>query len=219
MPWFDAQTIDPATGSQQFPVGTHLVVAKSSARVAVKDKPTEFFLALTCEIIDGQFKGQSGVYRLNLWNANAQATEIAAKQLSALCHVTGRYQLNDMSNPCVELFNVPFRIIVQPQTDAQYTQIVGVLDANGNAPVKQTAQPAPQQQPQYQAPQPQPAQAPPAPSWGNPPQQPAPHSPGPGGAAPGWGQPAPQQQPAQAPQGQPSWSQAPAGGAQPSWGR
>ena len=223
MTWFDATSVDPATAQSQFPVGRHPVVIKSSQSLPVKDKPNAGLLALSCEIIDGPSKGITGVYRLNLWSDNAQAADIASKQLSAICHVTGIYNLNDTVNRCSELFGKPFCVIVSQQTaNPQYTQVDGVTDMQGNPPMKgqpaatqtQPAQPAPQPaQPGWPVnaqPQAQPASTPAqtvAPSWGGAQQPP--------GSAQGWTQPPAPAAPAQA---APPWSQQPAP-AQPAWSR
>ena len=37
-------------------------------------------------MIDGEFKGRSVFDRLNLWNPNSQAVDIAQRSLSAICH-------------------------------------------------------------------------------------------------------------------------------------
>lgn len=231
MAWFDARQFDPAQGSSNLPVGRHLVVIKSGARVPVKDKPNEGLLLFGLEIVHGTHTGVTGQYRLNMWNANPQSAEIAAKQLSAICHVVNHY---DLESPIAqELWGKPFHILVeqQPPPNEKYTQIVGVQDQNGNAPVKgQAPQAAPQGQPttmQYPQQPVQPPQQPPqqpvaatAPTWqppgvGGAPQQPMQP------AAPSWGAPQgqpPMQQPQQP--AQPSWSQQPTGqapGAPPSW--
>jgi len=216
MAWFDATQHDPATGSAQWPLGRHIVAVRKSERTAVKDKPHDGMLVLHCEVLDGPHKGGVYPYRLNLWNSNPQASEIAHKQLSAVCHVTGVYQLNAQGpgQDCMELFGKPFGVIVEPQTDPKYTQVVGVTDTNGNPPSRQ-ASPPPSQQPQ---PGWQPnASAPPA-GAGNPAAQPSwqPGAPAaPNGAAPPWqaGGPAPGPQ-----QGAPSWAAQPPTG-QPSWQR
>lgn len=225
MAWFDATVIDPAQGASGFPLGKHLVIIKGSAQVAAKGDANNGLLNLTCQIIEGENKGHEGVYRLNMWHTNPQTREIAGRQLSALCHVTGKYKL-EIPNPMgAEMFNIPFFIQVTKQKDnSEYTEISAVFDAAGNAPVKGQApasapqaayQPPPQTQPQAaQPPQGQPAwQQPQAQPQQQPAQQPA--------QQPSWQPPATggapiQQQPA-AGQGQPSWAQQPAGGAQPSW--
>lgn len=200
MPWFDATTVDPATGGGNLPLGVHPAIIKSSAVKPTKDN-TGGLLELTVEIIDGAHKGMQGVYRLNLWNANPQSVEIAGKQLSALCHVTNTWHLNAEPKGS-ELYNKPFKIVVEQQKapNDQYTQISAVLDIAGNAPVKGQAGAAPQQQPQpgyTPAPAPLPSQAAPAP-WGPPPN-----------VAPAAG---PVNSPPQA------WSQQPPAGANAPWG-
>jgi hypothetical protein len=203
MGWFDATQIDPATAQSQFPIGRHPVIIKSSASLAVKDKPNEGLLALTCEIIDGPSKGVTGVYRLNLWNSNPQAAEIASKQLSAICHVTGVYQLNDTVNRCSELFGKPFCVIVSAQqADARYTQVDGVTDMAGNPPAKGNV-------PSQAAPHPQAAAA--AQGW----QQAAPSQAQPPQGGPSWQQPPAQAQPNNP---APAWAQQP-NNPSPAWAR
>lgn len=180
---FDATQIDPTQGAGQLPVSDgmgHLVVISASIAKETKEK-TGGLLELTLEIIDGPSKGASGPYRLNLWNNSPQAAEIAAKQLSAICHVTGVFQVNDSA----QLHGKPFRVVVGAQTDPKYTQVNKVLDVNGNEPGKPpthqpTQQTAPQTNPagfggQQQAPQQAAAGA-----WGS---QPAAASPPPPPAA------------------------------------
>ncbi len=226
--WFDPTQYDPSMGDGQFPIGTFPVIIKSSRTQAVKDKPNEGLLVFSCDIIDGPHKGGSGPIRLNIWNGNPQAVEIAQRQLSAICHVTGTYGLRDTVNRGSELFGKPFVVIVQSQpNDDKRTQVVGFLDMNGNPPVKAGTGPAPQG---HQPPPPQ-QPAPAAPAWGSPsaavPAQLAPAS-----GAPAWGQQAPQtpatpatsapgwgaQSPSPPQGGTPSWSQQPAPAA-PAWGR
>lgn len=236
--WFDASKIDPAQGSSNFPVGNHVVCIRNSRQSATKAGDSGM-LILGCEILDGPSKGMMGDYRLNIWHTNPQTTEIAHKQLSALCHVTGRHQLNDQQNMCSEMFGIPFRINVVPQeNNPQYTQVASVADINNQPPTKgqmpASAQQAPQQ-PAYQPPQQ--AQAPgwapqgqmpiasPAPSWQPPGQGPAPAPAAqPSWTPPGVGGPAQAPQPSQFQQPQqqapaaPSWAQQPQGAApQPSW--
>lgn len=161
---FNARNIPPASvGVSQLPVSDpklgHLVVITDS-----EVKPTKAgdggLLELTCTIIDGEHKGASGTYRLNLWNPSEKARNIANAQMSALCHVTGVFDVQDSR----QLHDKPFRVIVALQkgneenknNEAGYTEIKGVKDANGNDPGKTNAggmqQAQPQQQPQPQQP-------------------------------------------------------------------
>lgn len=78
----------------------------------------------------------------NLWNQSAQAVEIANKELSALCHATGVYNL-DWTNEGAALRNARCRIEVAPQTkNPEYMEIKRVFDMQGNEP----GRPAQQQQ-------------------------------------------------------------------------
>lgn len=229
---FNAQQFDPTQGVGGLPIGKHPVVVDSS-EVKPNKENNGGYLQLNLKIIDGPQTGTVGAYRLNLYHSNQQTVEIAHRQLSAVCHVTGVFMLQDSA----QLHNIPFIAEVGPQkNDAQYTEVKKVFDINGNEPGKagqgqapaQPAAAAPQgfgqqqQQPQQPAQgfgQP-PAQQPPAQAaWGAPAgQQQAPQA-APQDNAPAWGQQPAQQPPAQQPAAA-GWQQgaAPAG-ANPPWGQ
>ncbi len=190
---FNAQQYDPTQGVGSLPIGKHPVIVESSEVKANKANDGGY-LQLNLRIIDGPQQGTTGAYRLNLYHSNQQTVEIAHRQLSAICHVIGVFQVTDSS----QLHNLPFLIEVGPQkNDPQYTEVKKVFDMNGNEPGKAGAGAA-AAQPQQQQPQGQPNGA-----WG--------------------GQQQPAQQPAQQPQGgaawggQPAQNPAPQGG-QPAWG-
>jgi hypothetical protein len=215
MAWFDATQVDPATGSTALPVGTYPVVIRKSSRKGVKDNSNSGMLVLTLEIIDGPHKGQSGDYRLNLWNENKQAAEIAGRQLSALCHVIGIYQLNATGEgqDCAELFGKPFVVVVDVQAaNEKYTEVKQVLDMQGRGPIRQAAPPVQQQPPAG------------GPSWGAQggqaqPQQQYPAQQAAPADQPSWGGGQPtQQQPPGGGANAPSWAQQPASD-KPSWAR
>lgn len=204
---FDARTVDPTQGAGSLPVGKHPVVITASEIKPTSDN-SGGMLVLDLQIIDGPNKGTTGNYRLNLYNKSAKACEIAHKQMSAVCHVTGIYNVTDSS----QLHNIPFVIEVALQSGEEaaakgYTEVKRVYDMQGNEPGKQGQPPAaPQPQAQQFAPPAQQQAAAPAPAaaWGTPTQQQA-AAPAPAPAA-AWGNQAGQQQAA-----------APAGGAP--WGR
>ena len=62
-------------------------------------------------MLDGPYKGRKLFDRLNLVNANPQTVEIAQRTLSAICHATGRMQVQDSE----ELHLIPFIADVQVQ--------------------------------------------------------------------------------------------------------
>ncbi len=195
---FDARNVDPTQSVPQLPVGRHPVVITHSELKENKNKDGGF-LELILTITEGPAKGQSGAYRLNLYHSNGQTVEIAYRQLSAICHAVGVYQVQDSQ----QLHNLPFMVDVglQKSEDAAkkgYTQVERIYDRNGNEPGKPAQQGAAQ-----------PAAAAggaPAGGWGGAPGQGQP-GPGPGQqqpAAPGGWQGQPQgQQPAAQPQGAP----------------
>lgn len=234
---FNPMDHDPTqSGMGGLPVGKHPVVIKGAEL-----KPTQAgdggLVEFELEIIDGPSRGSKGAYRLNLYNKSEKAARIAHSQLSALCHVTGQFQLGADGRQLSVLFGIPFVVEVQPQkSDANYTEIVKVYDMGGNEPGKSggagNAAPQGGQQGgqqgggnwggQQQAPQ---GQQPPNPAagqgWGGQPQQGQPQGQQggtPNGGAGAWGggqqQPQQPQQPAQGQGG--GWNQgAPQGGQQP----
>ena len=228
---FNAQQYDPTQGGGSLPVGRHPVIIESSEVKANKANDGGY-LQLNVKLIDGPQTGTTGAYRLNLYHSNPQTAEIAHRQLSAICHCVGVFNVQDSS----QLHNIPFIIEVGLQKGEEaaqkgYTEVKKVFDINGNEPGK-AGQGAPAAQPQQQPAQggfgqQQPAQQPAAqpqgnaPAWGG--GQPAQQQPqgAPAGNAPAWGQQPAQQPAAQQPAQQAGgWQQggaAPAGGAP--WGQ
>jgi hypothetical protein len=186
---FDASAIEPASFTT-IPLGDYKVVIRSSEAKETANKDGGY-LQFVLEIIDGPLRGTTVFYNLNVHNSNQKTVEIAYRQLSALCHVTGVIRLQDTQ----QLQGIPFIATIGPQKDApQYNEVKTVKDINGNAPGKQGQQQQPQQ--------------PAAPAWNNqPPQQPQPT------AAPAWGAP----QPASGGWGGPAPAAAPPAAA-PAWG-
>ena len=227
---FNAQQYDPTQGGGSLPVGRHPVIIESSEVKANKANDGGY-LQLNVKLIDGPQTGTTGAYRLNLYHSNPQTAEIAHRQLSAICHCVGVFNVQDSS----QLHNIPFIIEVGLQKGEEaaqkgYTEVKKVFDINGNEPGK-AGQGAPAAQPQQQPAQggfgqQQPAQQPQqpqgnAPAWGG--GQPAQQQPqgAPVDNAPAWGQQPAQQPAAQQPAQQAGgWQQggtAPAGGAP--WGQ
>ena len=195
---FNAQQYDPTQGGGNLPVGRHPSIIESSEVKANKANDGGY-LQLNVKLIDGPQTGTTGAYRLNLYHSNPQTAEIAHRQLSAICHCVGVFNVQDSG----QLHNIPFIIEVGLQKGEEaaqkgYTEVKKVFDINGNEPGK-AGQGAPAAQPQQQ----------PAAQGGFGQQQPAAQ---PQGNAPAWGggQPA-QQQPQDAPAGNaPAWGQQPA---------
>lgn len=131
---FDATKVDPEQGMSNLPVGRHKVIIESSEVKPTKDG-SNGKVQFNVAIIEGDSQGVTGAYNLNIYHSNPQVVQIAEKQLSALCHVTGVMNLADTQ----QLHNIPFYIEVAKQTKGEgaekgYTEIKKVFDANGNEP-------------------------------------------------------------------------------------
>lgn len=138
---FDASQVAPSTGAAASlpvspPEGWLVQI------IEAENKPTaagdgSWFVEFILQIMEGEHSGSTGAYRLNLGNQNEQAVNIAHAQLSAICHVVGIMQVQDL----VQLANIPFRAIVVMQKGPEaiekgYTEVKAVLDVNGNKPGK-----------------------------------------------------------------------------------
>lgn len=123
-------------GGASFPVTTdklgHLVHIIESGPRENKAK-TGMLAVLKLEVLDGPAKGMVGEHTINVANPNQQAVEIGYAELSAIAHCVGVLRVGNT----VELHRKPFRILVRQQKEnQQYTEIYGILDANGNEPGK-----------------------------------------------------------------------------------
>jgi hypothetical protein len=91
---FDATTVDPAAGFELFPAGQYVVQIVSSEMRPTRDGGGQY-LWLELDVLEGPLAGRKLFDRLNLVNASAQTVEIAQRTLSAICHATGRLQVQD----------------------------------------------------------------------------------------------------------------------------
>lgn len=90
---FDASQVKPREALEVMPAGWYTVALETVEGKATKDG-TGGYLECTFNILDGQYAGRKLFDRLNLWNANAQAQEIAYRTLSGICHGTGIMRLD-----------------------------------------------------------------------------------------------------------------------------
>lgn len=215
---FDATKVDPSQGIGQLPVASKLPVTITDSEIKGTKDNSGGYIQFTVQVGQGEHAGRKGAYRINLYNSSDAARNIAEKQLSALCHITGVFNLQDTQ----QLHNIPFLVDVVAQTDPKYTEIKAVYDANGNEPGRAHSQTnahnsGGQQQTQQAQQQPAPEQQQTQNTgWGAGQTQQQ--------SAPAWGggqqqsNPEPQQQqPQQQPQGG-GWNQGNSGGSAP-WGQ
>lgn len=91
---FDATAVDPNTGFDPLPTDWYNCMITESEVKRTKDGQGAY-LQLTYKVIDGKFKDRQFWDRLNIWNKNPVAVEIAQGSLSAICHSIGVYQVQD----------------------------------------------------------------------------------------------------------------------------
>jgi hypothetical protein len=213
---FDARSVEPASFAPPPVLADYHVRITDSEGKPTTDQ-TGGYLELTLEILDpGPYLNRKIPYRLNLFNAKSQQTvEIAYRQLSAVCYVTGVFNIQDSR----QLHNIPFIATIGPQaTNPQYANVFAVKDINGNLPGKTPAAAGVTGLPAVGAGAAWggPAAAPPA--WAPPGAQAPPAAPAPAawGAPPAAQPPAAAAPPAWAPQGAPAAPAAPAA-APPAW--
>ena len=104
---FDAAGIEPTTAYEILPAGKYRAqIVESEMRVTKNGMGKYFWLML--DILEGPQQGRKVFDQLNLVNANPTTVEIAQRTLSAICHATGKLQVNDSE----ELHLIPMRIQV-----------------------------------------------------------------------------------------------------------
>ena len=154
---FDATGIEPTQTLEVLPPGKYPAqIVKSDLRLT-KDGMGQY-LFLEIDVLEGPYQGRKLFDRLNLVNANPQAVEIAQRTLSAICHATGRLQVQDSE----ELHLIPFIAVVQVQPPKNgYGESNKVryqpLERAPQAATPQPPRPAAPQPAATPAPQPRPA--------------------------------------------------------------
>jgi hypothetical protein len=131
---FNSQQHEPSYGGiDSLPPSDqpYLVGIKST-----EGKPTTTggsMLVIECCVLEGPLAGRSQFDRLNLFNANDKTVDIANKQLSAYCHVTGVYNIQDTDQLCMQNGGKPFQIFVRQQTkNPEYTEIYKLAMSDGS---------------------------------------------------------------------------------------
>jgi len=99
---FNAENVEPNAPMSPVPQGEYVVII-SGDKVKETKAGTGKYLELEMQIVDGEYKGRKLWDRLNMWNPSKQASEIAQRTLSAICHAVGVLTPRDSS----ELHNKP----------------------------------------------------------------------------------------------------------------
>lgn len=91
---FDATQVQPQEAFAVIPAGKYKAQIVASEIRATNDGAGQY-LWFEIEILEGDCQGRKLWDRLNLWNNNTQAVEIAQRTLSAMCHATGQLHVED----------------------------------------------------------------------------------------------------------------------------
>jgi hypothetical protein len=111
---FDATGIEPATAYEILPAGRYRAqIVESEMRVTKNGMGQYLWLML--DILEGPHKGRKIFDQLNLVNANPTTVEIAQRTLSAICHATGKLQVNDSEE--LHLIPMTIQVGVKPPKD------------------------------------------------------------------------------------------------------
>lgn len=94
--------VQPLSESQELPVGTYLVRVEDTEKKETKEKfgddgqklPPNFYLQFAMKAYGGDHDGQTEFVRLNLWNTNQQAVNIAKSELKSIQQATGVVSAN-----------------------------------------------------------------------------------------------------------------------------
>lgn len=105
---FDANQVTPQAPFEVLPPDAYCVQIVRSEMRATKSGDGQY-LELEMDVLDGPFLGRKLWDRLNLINRNPQATEIARRQLSAICHAIGVLEVSDSE----QLHGRPFVAVVK----------------------------------------------------------------------------------------------------------
>lgn len=103
------------------PGGTYeAAIAKS------ENKPTKkgdgSYIELEYEVQEGEHKGRRFWHTLNLENPNAQAVEIANRDLNSICHACGKLRASVQDTE--ELHGIPMLVTLGQKTDSYGTKNV-----------------------------------------------------------------------------------------------
>lgn len=92
---FDASKVEPAKPFEAVPTGWYKCAMTASEGKPASTGAGNGYAECEYTIIEGEYQGRKLFDRLNLWNTNPVAVEIAYKQMSAICHAVGVIQIND----------------------------------------------------------------------------------------------------------------------------
>ena len=131
---FNAEAIEPQSDFSPLPVGNYTVVITQSEMKPTKTGNGQY-LQLSLQVVEGEYKNRLIFDRLNIYNANEVAQQIAQKALSSICRAVGVMHPKDSE----ELHDKPFsvKIGIRPASGAYgESNIVRGYSSLSSSPVK-----------------------------------------------------------------------------------
>jgi hypothetical protein len=140
---FDADEVPPSE-YQPIPVGSY-----RAEFVASEIKPTKSgsgqYIEFQGVLLDGEYQGRRFWDRINLWNENQQAVQIAERTFADMCKACGKGAIEDTD----ELHQIPFVLKVRMQKNRATGEMQNAYgyapDGEPQAPARApaTSRPAP----------------------------------------------------------------------------
>lgn len=112
---FDASQVKPNDVFEALPAGEYEVCIIDS-QVKPTSSGTGKYLELSLQVVSGQYQNRRLIDRLNLWNQNPKAQEIARGTLSSICRAVGVLTPEYSS----DLHNKTLRCKVKVRTSEEY---------------------------------------------------------------------------------------------------
>jgi len=106
---FDANAQQDMNSFEPLPEGDYKMMITSSEIKEASTGPGNSYLQLDMKVLEGENANKVFISRLNLWNANTTAVEIANKEFGAICKAIGK-PLCENSD---DLHNIPLTVTLK----------------------------------------------------------------------------------------------------------
>ena len=120
----DLSNVHDTSGGQEMggydalPAGEYVACLAKSERREAKAGNGNAYINMEFEVTDGPAKGRRFFGMLNLWNQNAEAVEIANRELNSICNACGKLRSSVGSSE--ELHGIPMIVKLTVKDDQQY---------------------------------------------------------------------------------------------------
>lgn len=122
----------PSAPLELLPNGMYTAIVVESDLKASKANPSNQYLAITFELVDGEHKGRKLWKNYNLRNSNAQAVAIANAEFAALRAATGVMNCHDSQ----QLHNIPVVLdvkVVKRKDNEELSNEIKAIHPRGGA--------------------------------------------------------------------------------------